>query len=145
MVLMLGHVDAVHGLFYSIEWGVARLFGTSENALRWPSAFAMACATLGIAVIGRRLMSARAGVLAGLVFAALPMTSSIGQDARSNAMVVAAAVLASYLLLVVIEQPGGRQLAAYALAIALIGYLNLVSLLLSQRTPSRSACSSFWT
>lgn len=130
MVLMLGHVDAVHGLFYSVEWVVARLFGTSEDALRWPSAVAMACAALGIAVIGRRLLSARAGVLAGLVFAALPMVSWIGQNARSNAMVVAAAVLASYLLLEVIEQPGRRQLAAYALAIALMGYLNLVSLLL---------------
>jgi mannosyltransferase len=130
MVLMLGHVDAVHGLFYSIEWGVARLFGTSEGALRWPSAFAIACGALGIAVIGRRLMSARAGVLAGLVFAALPMVSWTGQNARPNAMVVAAAVLASYLLLVVIEQPGRRQLVAYALAIALMGYLNLVSLLL---------------
>jgi mannosyltransferase len=130
MLLMLGHIDAVHGLFYSIEWGVARLFGTSEDALRWPSALAMACAALGIAVIGRRLMSARAGVLAGLVFAALPMVSSFGQNARSNAMVVAAAVLASYLLLVVIEKPGRRQLIAYALAVALMGYLNVLSLLL---------------
>jgi mannosyltransferase len=130
MVLMLGHVDAVHGLFYSVEWCVARLFGTSEDALRWPSAVAMACAALGITVIGRRLMSVSAGVLAGLVFAALPMVSWIGQNARSDAMVVAAAVLASYLLLVVIEHPGRWQLVAYALAIALMGYLNLVSLLL---------------
>lgn len=130
LVRMLGHVDAVHGLFYSVEWCVAHVLGTSEIALRLPSAVAVGCAALGIAVIGRRLASARAGALAGLVFAALPTVTSVGQEARSNAMVMAAAVLASYRLLRLVDEPGRRQLAAYALAVALLGYLNLVGLLL---------------
>jgi mannosyltransferase len=130
LVRMLGRVDAVHGLYYSVAWAVARVFGTSEIALRLPSAVAMAAAALGVAVIGRRLRSRRTGLLAGLVFAALPEVSLAGQDARSYAMVVAAATLASYLLLNVMERPGVREVAAYALAIAVLGYLNVVGLLL---------------
>lgn len=130
LLRMLGRVDAVHGLYYSVVWAVARVFGTSEIALRLPSAVAMAAAALGVAVIGRRLRSRRTGLLAGLVFAALPEVTLAGQDARPYAMVVAAATLASYLLLNVMERPGAREVAAYALAIAVLGYLNVVGLLL---------------
>jgi mannosyltransferase len=127
---MLGHEDAVHGLYYVLAWGVARVFGTSEVALRWPSAAAMAAAALCVALLGRRLRSRRTGLLAGLVFACLPQVSLWGQNARSYAMVVAAAALCSYLLLGVIEQPRAGRLFGYGLSVTLLGYLNLVALLL---------------
>lgn len=127
---MLGRIDAVHGLYYVGMWAVAREAGTSEFALRLPSALAMAAAAFGIAAIGWRLRSACTGVLAGLVFACLPVISSWGQNARPYAMVVAAAGLASYLLVLVIERPARGRLAAYGASVALLGYLNLIGLLL---------------
>ncbi|HKB29740.1 MAG TPA: glycosyltransferase family 39 protein, partial [Streptosporangiaceae bacterium] len=99
MIRMFARVDAVHGAYYLVIWPLAHLFGTSEFVMRLPSAIAMAAAAFGTAVIGRRLGSPQTGLLAGLVFAALPMTSRFGQEARSYAMVTAVAVLASYLLL----------------------------------------------
>ena len=125
-----GHVDAVHGLYYLLLWPVARVAGTGELALRLPSVAAMAAAAFGVAVIGRTLRSARAGVCAGLVFAALPIVTQQAHDARPYAMVTAAAVLASYLLLRAVADPRPARWAGYGLALVLVGYLELLALVL---------------
>jgi mannosyltransferase len=130
LVRMLGHVDAVHGAYYLLMWPIAHLLGTGEVAMRLPSAVAMAGAACGIAASGRRLGCWQAGLCAGLVFAALPMTSRYGQEARSYALVTAVAVLASYLLVRVIVTPGARWLAGYAIALALLASLNIFGLLI---------------
>jgi mannosyltransferase len=130
LLRMLSHEDAVHGFYYVLAWGAARVFGTSEIALRWPTAAAMATAALCVALIGRRLRSRRTGLLAGLVFACLPEVSLWGQNARSYAMVVAAAALSGYLVLGVIDHPWAGRLFGYGLSVTLLGYLNLVALLL---------------
>ena len=126
---LLGHVDAVHGLYYLLLWPVARVVGTGELALRLPSVAAMAAAAFGVTVIGRTLRSARAGVCAGLVFAALPIVTQQAHDARPYAMVTAAAVLASYLLLRAVADPRPARWACYGLSLALVGYLELLALL----------------
>ena len=130
LVRLLGHVDAVHGLYYLLLWPVAKVLGTGEFATRLPSAAAMAAAALGVAAIGRRLRPGRAGLCAGLVFAALPMVTVEGHDARPYAMVTAAAVLASHQAVRAASDPRPRRLAAYALSLALLGYLELFGLLL---------------
>jgi len=132
---MLEHTDVVHGLYYVIMWPLVRVLGFGELGARLPSALAMSLAALGTAAIGRRLMSPRAGIAAGLTFAFLPMTSRYGQEARSYAMVLALAVLASYLLVRIVgaDARGAaprRWLAAYAAVVALMGWANLISLLL---------------
>jgi len=124
-----GHVDAVHGLYYLLLWPVARVAGTGELALRLPSVAAMAAAAFGVGVIGRTLRSARAGVCAGLVFAALPIVTQQAHDARPYALVTAAAVLASYLLLRAVADPRPARWACYGLSLALVGYLELLALL----------------
>jgi uncharacterized membrane protein len=48
---------------------------------------------------GRRVVSQRAALAAGVVWAVLPVTSWYGQDARSYAMATTLACAASYLLL----------------------------------------------
>ena len=128
---LLGHVDAVHGLYYLMLWPVARVAGTGELALRLPSVAVMAAAAFGVGVIGRMLRSARAGVCAGLVFAALPIVTQQAHDARPYAMVTAAAVLASYLLLRAVADPRPVRWAGYGLALALVGYLELLALVLA--------------
>ena len=70
-----------------------------ELIARLHSALAAALAAGGIAVIGRWLVSTRAGLLAGLMFGLLPVVSQYAQEARSYAIISAVAVLATYLLL----------------------------------------------
>ena len=130
MIRMFAHVDAVHGAYYLAAWPLAHLFGTSELAMRLPSAVAMAAAASGTAVLGRRLASARTGLLAGLVFALLPVTSRFGQEARSYAMVTAVAVASSYLLLRAIGEPGRRWAVGYGLSLVALGFLNMFGLLI---------------
>jgi mannosyltransferase len=132
LVAMLGNVDAVHGAYYMLVWVVVRAGGTSEAVTRLPSALAMAAAAAGVAAIGRRLVSPRAGLTAGLVFAALPKVSWFGQDARSYAMVAALATAASYLLVRLLDAGSTRRswLAAYAACLAGLGVANVFALLI---------------
>jgi mannosyltransferase len=131
LIRLLGRVDAVHGLYYLLLWPVARVAGTGEFAMRFPSAVAMAAAAAGVTAIARRLAGRRAGLYAGLVFAVLPTVSLQGQDARPYAAVTAAAVLASYLLVRAAGDPRPRWLAGYGLSLVLVGYLQMFGLLLA--------------
>ena len=132
LIRMLGHVDAVHGGYYVVMWPLVRVAGSSELVTRLPSAVAMAVAAGLVAALGRRLVSPAAGLAAGLIFAVLPAVSLYGQDARSYAMVTAAAAGASYLMLRLITATGGRRgwLAGYGACLAAVGVLNIFGLLL---------------
>ena len=141
LLRMLRHVDAVHGTYYLMMWPVVHLFGTSEFVMRFPSAVAMTMAAFGVALIGRRLGSWPTGLLAGLVFATLPMTSRYGQEARSYALVTAVAVLASYLLIRLIEEPGRRWLIPYGAALTALGLLNFFALLI---IPAHAVSLTAW-
>jgi mannosyltransferase len=130
----LGNIDAVHGAYYLLVWVMVQLFGPGELATRLPSAVAMAGAAAAVAGIGRRLISARAGLASGLVFAVLPEVSLYGQDARPYAIVVALASLGSYLLVRAMGagEPGQsyRWLAWYALCVGALGIVDIFGLLL---------------
>ncbi len=133
LIRTLGNVDAVHGAYYLLIWVMVRLCGTGELVTRFPSAVAMAGAAAAVAAIGRRLVSPRAGLAAGLVFAVLPEVSLYGQDARPYAIVVALASLASYLLVRAMQDDAGarpRWLAGYAVCLAFLGIVDMFGLLL---------------
>ncbi len=68
LLRMLLHIDAVHGPYYMFMWVVVRLGGSSELATRLPSVLATAVTAAGVAALGRRLVSPRAGLAAGLIF-----------------------------------------------------------------------------
>ncbi|HEY7144616.1 MAG TPA: hypothetical protein VH637_10235, partial [Streptosporangiaceae bacterium] len=102
---------------------------------RLPSVVAMAVAAGLVAALGRRLVSAAAGLAAGLVFCALPKVSLYAQDARSYAMVTALAAGTSYLLVRAIGaaragRPAAGWLAGYGACLAGTGALNIFGLLL---------------
>jgi mannosyltransferase len=130
----LGNIDAVHGAYYVIIWVVVRLGGTGELATRFPSALAMAVAAVAVAALGGRLVSPRAGLAAGLVFAVLPLVSWYGQDARPYALAVALAAGASYLLVRGLEADSGgsrgRWLTGYAACLAALGLVDIFGLVL---------------
>jgi mannosyltransferase len=132
LLRMMGHVDAVHGVYYMFIWVAVRLGGPGELVTRLPSALAMAAAAAAVAALGRRLVSPRAGLAAGLLFAALPQVSLYAQDAREYAGVAALATTGSYLLVRAMTDPGrrGRCFTGYAACLGLMGLLNVFSLLL---------------
>jgi len=128
----LGNIDAVHGAYYLLIWVMVQLGGTGELVTRLPSAVAMAGAAAAVAALGRRLISPRAGLASGLVFAVLPEVSLYGQDARPYAIVVALAALASYLLVRAMPDDGARYrwLIGYAACLAALGIVDIFGLLL---------------
>ena len=142
LVAMLGHVDAVHGAYYVLMWLEVRLAGHGELALRLPSVLAMAATAALITVTGRRLVSQRAGLAAGLTFAALPAVSWFAQDARPFALETAAAAAASYALVRLAEDGAPRRWACwYAASLVALGLANVFGLLL---IPAHAAALAAW-
>ncbi|MFE9607556.1 hypothetical protein [Streptomyces sp. NPDC006012] len=104
---LLGHIDAVHGLYYLVMHAVFALWDGGLVALRLPSVAATALAAAGVAAIGGRLSGRLAGLLAGLVFALLPVTQQYAQEGRSYALVTAGVTWGTYFFLRGIE--GGTE------------------------------------
>ncbi len=99
IVELLGRVDAVHGLHYVLMHGVFRVWEGGLWALRLPSVAATALAAAGVAAVAHRLAGERAALLAGCVYAVLPPVQMYAQEGRSYALVAAAVVWATYLML----------------------------------------------
>jgi mannosyltransferase len=121
---LLGNQDFVHGLYYVAMRVWAEVFGTSPLALRFPSMIGMAVAAGAVAVLGRRLHSPAVGITAGLVFAALPVVSRYGQEARPYAWVVALAVLSTLALTFALDRPTRLRSLVYVLLTVTLTYLH---------------------
>nr|WP_245669944.1 glycosyltransferase family 39 protein [Micromonospora mirobrigensis] len=129
---MAGNVDAVTAPYYLLMHGWIALAGDSPAALRLPSALAMTGAAALTTGLGERLFGARAGLLAGLLFAVLPGTSRYGQEARPYALATLLAVLATLLLVDALRRPAQARArwAAYAGTVAALGLTHLLALTL---------------
>jgi mannosyltransferase len=126
---LLDHIDRVLTLYYVTMHGWVSLVGDSPTMLRLPSLVAMACAAGFTALVGQRLLDTYAGLIAGLIFAILPTTSRYAQEARPYAFAVAAAVLATLLLLVALNRPRWKYWLWYAMTVAATAFLHLVAIL----------------
>ncbi|MFG2002443.1 glycosyltransferase family 39 protein [Spirillospora sp. NPDC048911] len=128
-------LDLVHLAYYLIMKPWVALFGDGELAMRTPSALAMAAGAAGVVALGRRCGSDTTGLVAGICYASSVTVTRYAQEARPFAMVTAATVLATYLLVRALQEPetDGRQrawLAGYGVAVVLVGLLNVFGLLL---------------
>jgi mannosyltransferase len=103
-------------------------FGDSIDAMRTLSVLTMAGAAVCVALLGRRLAGARAGLISGLVFALVPSVSRFAQEVRFYAPAVLVATLATLLLLRALDQPSAPRWLSYAASLALLGYIDLVAL-----------------
>lgn len=136
LVRMLGHVDAVHGVYYVLLHGWIDLFGASEFATRLPSALAIGVAAAGTAVLARMLATTRVAVLAAVVFAVLPRVTYMGAEARSTALATMIAVWATVLLVHIVRTRAAPPLlrlglwAGYAGMLAAGIYVFLYTVLL---------------
>lgn len=95
---MLGHVDAVHGLYYVLMHGWFQLAPPTEFWSRVPSGLAVGGAAAGLVLLGTRLSSRTVGVVAGVMCAILPRATWAGIEARPYALSMMAAVWLGVLL-----------------------------------------------
>ena len=137
ILALLQHVDAVNGAYYLLIHPVIMVLGTSAVALRLPSVAAMAVAAAFTAALGRRLAGqaglpapALTGLLAGVLFTAVPQVTRYAQDARAYALVTMLAVVAAYLLVRALAEDRWLWWTGYGAVIAAAGVLNLFALLL---------------
>lgn len=98
LMALLGHVDAVHGLYYAGMHAWVAAFGAGPASIRLASALAVAVGAAGVVVLGTRVANARVGVVAGLAFALLPRVTWAAVEARSWAATLALAVWATVAL-----------------------------------------------
>ena len=122
------HTGATQLAYYLLLHVWITAFGDSVDAMRSLSVLAMAAAAACVAVVGRRLAGARAGLFSGLVFALVPSVSRFAQEVRFYSIEVLVATLATLLLLRALDRPSARPWLAYAACLALLGYINLVAL-----------------
>jgi mannosyltransferase len=131
---LLGHIDAVHGLYYLLMHGWFTIFPPTEFWSRFPSSLAIGAAAAGVVVFTRQFAPQVAGrataVCAGIVFAILPRVTWAGIEARSSALSVAAAVWLTVLLVVAARRNRPRLWLLYALILMLsiLVSINLVLL-----------------
>ena len=125
---LLGNIDRVLALYYTIMHGWIGLLGDDPTSLRLPSVVAMAIAAGATGLIGHRLLDAPSGLVAGALFAMLPTVSRYAQEARPYAFAIAAATLATWLLLVALDRPRWPWWLLYAVMVGLAGYFHVVAL-----------------
>ncbi|HEX8753993.1 MAG TPA: glycosyltransferase family 39 protein [Solirubrobacterales bacterium] len=106
-------------LYYTLAWGWAKAFGTSEFGIRSLTAlFGAATVPVGY-LIGRQLIDRRVGlILAGLI-AVNPMLIWYSQEARSYALLVFFGALSFLFFVRSLDSRRGRDFALWALASAL--------------------------
>lgn len=110
-------------VYYVTAWLWSRAFGVGEVGLRSFSALAGSVAIIVVYLAATRLVSKRVGLIAAAIVAVNPVLVWFSQDARSYSLVFLLASL-SFLFFVRAWQapdglPGGRLLAAWAVASAL--------------------------
>src|SRR5271163_4848811 len=126
---LLGHIDAVHGLYYLLMHGWFAIFPPTEFWSRVPSSLAIGAAAAGVTVFTRQFVPPVAGrstaICAGIVFAILPRVTWAGIEARSYAMSVVAAVWLTVLLVAAVRHNRPRLWLCYALGLMLSILLSL--------------------
>jgi mannosyltransferase len=127
---MLGHIDAVHGLFYLLMHGWFSLFPVTEFWSRVPGCLAVGIAAAGVVVFARQFLPRTTAVCAGVVFAILPRVTWAAAEARSYALTAAAAVWLTVLLVTAVRRHRRRLWVFYTLALMLAILLNLYLVLL---------------
>ncbi len=113
------HTENTPPLWYVLEWGFSRVFGTGVVALRLLSALA-GIATVAVAwAIGLELAGRRVAIVTATLIAVNPLFVWYSQEARAYGLFVFTASLALLCFLRAMREPTNRRLAEFALTASL--------------------------
>ena len=127
---MIQGADAVHATYYVIMHYWMGWFGTSPTAIRIPSLVGVVIAAGALTLLGWHLLSRRAGITAGILYACAPMISAIAHDARSYGLVSAVAVLTTYALVRAMESTSRVAWIGYGVGVVALVLLHLLTVLI---------------
>jgi mannosyltransferase len=127
---LLGHIDAVHGLYYLLMNAWCQVVPLTEFSLRVPSSLLIGLAAAGVVVHGRQLSARSFGLSAGVVFALLPVTTWAAVEARSPALSICTAAWLTVLCVVAVRQDRVSTWACYSALLTLTGMANLFAFLI---------------
>lgn len=118
---MLGHIDAVHGLYYALMHPIAVAFGPDPFALRVTSTLAVGAAAALVYALARQFGTAWSAAAAALLFAGLGRTAWMATEARSFALTTALATLLTLLLVLAVRTRRSTALSIAYAVVAVIG------------------------
>ncbi len=127
---LLGHIDAVHGLYYLVMHGWFAAFPPTEFWSRVPSCLAIGLAAAGVVVFAKQFSSRTVAICAGVVFAILPRVTWAGVEARSYAFTAVAGIWLTVMLVSSVRRNRWWRWLLYALALMLSILLNIYLVLL---------------
>jgi 4-amino-4-deoxy-L-arabinose transferase-like glycosyltransferase len=148
MLSTIPHTESTPPLYYVLAWLWTQVLGHGAVGMRSLSALAGTAAVPAVYAAGRALASERVGIVAAGLAAVSPLLVWYSQEARSYSLLVLLAALSLWLLARALEDPRGRNLAAWAAVCALAlathyyaGFLVMgeAAWLVSQTRPRRSA------
>ncbi len=127
---LVGHIDAVHGLFYLLMHGWFTLVPPTEFWARVPSCLGVGIAAAGVVVFSKQFLPRTTAICAGIVFAVLPRVTWAAVEARSYALTAVAAVWLTVLLVISIRRSRWWLWLLYSLALMVSILLNVYLVLL---------------
>lgn len=109
-------------LYHATLHGWIRLAGESEAALRFPSALFGVAAVACLIALVRRINGRTAALVAGLMLTLAWRHVYYSQEARAYSLFIMLAVLATLLLVRLLERPGTGRLIAYGAVLVALAY-----------------------
>lgn len=125
LLFMLPQTDPHPPLYYVVLELWTTVAGTSEAALRFPSA------VFGTAAIGAQyylvkgVFDEETGLLAALLLALSPIYVSFSQETRMYSLAVLLTIVATHFLYCAVRSPSRRYVAAYVASAVLLGYTHV--------------------
>lgn len=130
LVATLHDIDLVHGLYYLALKPWAAVAGTSEVALRAPSAVALSLAVVGFVLLVRDVSGERVAWIAGSAAVVLPGLSWTGIEARGYVFVVALVTWAMWALVRATRSTGRRWWVLFVVLVVLSVLVHVMAVLM---------------
>ncbi len=126
--------EAPHLVYYLVMKPWLAAFGSSDWVARLPSVVFGALAAMLVTALGIRLFGGFAGLVAGVALATAPFVLHFSQWARGYSLALFLTVLASYAFARAHDEPQGRWVALWAIALVAACWVNLfaISILATQ-------------
>ncbi|GEM_PF-1406059 len=126
---LLKGTDAHPPLYYLFMKLWVGVFGTTETALRVPSAVFSTLSVLATFLLARRILGTHASLLASLFVALSPFAIVAGQEARMYPLLQLLALLSTLALLSSVESGGVLRWTLYGIVSAAMAYTHYLGIL----------------